>query len=296
MRNRPKRKTNKTVKKNSKFAILKWVKKLYPKNRKKQVKLFRPEDINPIVSEDDYEEYFDEENEQKLCLGIRLEDFQPCQREPFEDGDYCKLHSDIRFLLEGRRRFFNNCSKEWYSWEEKDQFLDFVDEHFYKIFPMLDTNYVFNDRINLSQEIWLNKNNFVIWEPKQCRALNLRNGNICGNGRYKNDFYCERHGIIKSEHAYAYHFFYAARYGFPFYQEYYQNKAVDSFHRTYLEFFMRMEHGTIYQLEFDRRHHDVVKSLVNQMQTLEEMLPDRVPFYRALYKKFCKKTPDGAFL
>lgn len=230
------------------------------------------------------------------CAALRLEDLFPCEkRVEWEKGMICDLHRNVLKILEKRRKYIFAVINA--NVEEYKQLRGFVTEHLHKIFPMKKRH----RRCRLGLSIWKNNNDFIPGGPDQCVALNLRNGtSICGKEPSKkvdveNWMYCENHTYLKRLHSDLYHTTYDDRAGDGgwAFNEVYRLVKTSNFHKMYVEFFLRLEHLTIFQMEGDDGHifytNKVIDTLGNR--TLYKMkLPEPKSFYRLLLGKFC--DPD----
>lgn len=233
---------------------------------------------------------------EQLCRARRLEDLKPCRRRCERDKFYvhvhtlCDIHWNILNLLKKRREYiFAETNADI---AEYKQLRGFVNEHLYKIFPRKRKH---PTGCNLRKTIWKNKNLFVPGGPNQCKALNLRNGSsICGKepARNKNSMYCENHTYLKNLHAKSYHTTNDTRYndGGAIYNNVYRSVGAELFYELYLQFFLRLEHLTIYQMKVDHDHlHFMKGDVINRigLNTHTTTLPEPLSFYRKLLGKFC---------
>lgn len=248
-------------------------------------------------------------NKFSTCRAMRLEDLKPCEKIPDIENEsgLCYLHDFIYYLLTKRKQLLGTQlqeSKHIYS--EDRELVNFTDEHFYQIFPF-DRDPTVQGEIELPKLIWLNKHEIIIPPANICLALNLTNGNTtCGNTTKEYSKYCSHHTDLKRIHAELYHLSPFAVV-LPQYTTYYntnyrRDENDDAFIRTYLEFFLRLEHHTIYQIYSDRAldrfrlgdksHFQFVGTLVAAMaEKYEKQLPAPLSVYQMLFKRFCAGEP-----
>lgn len=133
-------------------------------------------------------------------------------------------------------------------------------------------------------------------------ALNLAHGaTTCGQRRLllryggANNVYdrlCADHVELRGLDADSYHFSLHMTRNYDnstFYREYYKNDNIKSFYRHYIEFFIRLQHLTIFQLPVDRTHYkrfvQLLSMMVKDFNNIQ--LPEPKSFYQTLYRKFC---------
>lgn len=224
------------------------------------------------------------ENQKLTCHGRRLEDFRQCKIQPDSGHYYCRHHETMRDLLSKRYLHFQNFFAIHYenTPHEAIQFTNYLAEHCSKIFPDESTP----TECKLSREMWLNKKNFDTPPLNTCCALNLFDGTNCRRGTIgPRDKYCHDHTLLKQEHAMLYHISPSDKY-YPIYDTYYKGgNDGDYFTRIYLEYFLRLEHLTIYQINLDKPHADHMSKLLSQM--IRQPLSESESFYRGLCKNFC---------
>lgn len=232
------------------------------------------------------------------CAANRLEDFEPCGTTKNEKRKYCRIHDNIHALLVERSLYIDSQYNSDPS-PELFQLKNFIDEHFNRIFPEEASEFPTECNI-LNQDIWLNKNDFIFALPGVCVALNLLNGNtICGKQIDRRDKYCMEHEKLKEMHAALYHFSYTLKH-YQLYHKVYRNEHVSDvgeYYRNYIEFFIRLEHSTIYQITMDPGHFNWTKNLLRLMiGDKKRKLPESESFYRELYVKFCKPERYSKFI
>lgn len=232
------------------------------------------------------------------CTAKRLEDFEPCGRTKNEMTRYCRIHDNIHALLVERSRYIH-LEYDSDSSPKLFQLKNFIDEHFNQIFPEEASQSPTECNI-LNQDIWLNKNDFIDVPPGACAALNLLNGDtICGKQIDRRDKYCMEHEKLKKMHAALYHFSFTYKHANLFHEVYKNEhvKGVGQYYRNYIEFFIRLEHLTIYQITMDWDHIKWIKTLLETMiGDKKRKLPESESFYRELYKKFCEPERYGKFI
>lgn len=230
-------------------------------------------------------------NDEGRCKGMRLEDLTQCSRQRVVESKlpYCHLHRNLHYLLGYRLK----CIHEE-TWRERyitddayNAFKDFANEHFNKIFP---TEPPYETECNISDDIWLNRNDEIQPPVGTCPALNLSNGRACGDivAWHYNYSHCRSHSLLKTLHSDLYHVTFSHKY--PAYEKVYngskfQNEGI-RFARHYLEFFLRLQHLTIYQMTAGPDHTEYVTNLLEEIRD-SGLLPDVATFYRDLYMKFC---------
>lgn len=290
------------------------------------IKLFRSEikkEKNKFLVDSSGKHYIRRHKEKKVkkikekiafvpCSAMRLEDLKPCKIVPGigNTNGLCYLHDLIHHIL---LRRFTLLAEELHPAEVYNDWMlvEFTREHFYQIFPPDPSVQRVLDFI--PKKFWLNKHE--IYEPpsivdpanpnniqRTCLALNLDNGIACGLPITWNSEYCVQHKRIKSTHAKYYHLSHWAEYlekYLTFYRDNIRRDGKDaSFIRTYLEFFLRVQHLQIFQIysdsqlfrarEDDKRHFEFMGKLLGEMkEKYEKQLPAPLSVYRLMFKRFC---------